>query len=86
MIEVFGWVSSIFLALCGVPQAWKCFKEKHARGISWGFILLWFAGEIVGLVYTISIGAYPLIANYSFNTLVTFVILYYKIKEKKCLT
>ncbi len=44
--DAIGWVGSIAFAVCGVPQAWDCLRTKTAKGISPGFIALWFLGEI----------------------------------------
>jgi uncharacterized protein with PQ loop repeat len=45
-----GWIGSIFLALCGVPQAYQCYNQKHAKGINTVFLVLWTAGEIFTLI------------------------------------
>ena len=36
-----GWIGSLCLAICALPQAWQSFKEKNSNGISWGFLMLW---------------------------------------------
>jgi uncharacterized protein with PQ loop repeat len=84
MIEIVGWSSGFFLAICGAPQALKCFQQKHAHGISTLYILLWMAGVALGLVF---IGLtpmalahkLPLYFNYLFNLLFTVVILRYRL-------
>lgn len=45
MADIIGWIGSICFALCGVPQAWKCYKEGHALGLSGWFLILWLTGE-----------------------------------------
>lgn len=81
MIETLGWIGCVLLALCGIPQAIKSIKDKHSRGISWSFILMWTLGEVLVLGYTIALGNWPLIVNYVANVLSCGVILFYKIKE-----
>ena len=81
-MELFGWISSIFLALCGIPQAIKAIKDKHSHGVSWGFIILWFLGEICGLIYVTHLGNLPLIINYFCNVLFTFIIFWFKVFPK----
>jgi uncharacterized protein with PQ loop repeat len=80
LFEILGWLGSICLAICGIPQAWQSYKEKHSGGISWGFILLWTFGEIFALAYVYDKLDLPLLLNYATNILILAVILYYKIK------
>lgn len=82
IFEILGWLGSICLAICGIPQAWQSFKDKHSHGISWGFVLLWAFGEIFALAYVYDKLDLPLLLNYATNILILAVILYYKIKPK----
>ena len=82
IFEILGWLGSICLAICGIPQAWQSFKDKHSHGISWGFVLLWAFGEIFALAYVYDKLDLPLLLNYATNILILAVILYYKINPK----
>ena len=82
IFEILGWLGSICLAICGIPQAWQSMKDKHSHGISWGFVLLWAFGEIFALAYVYDKLDLPLLLNYSTNILILAVILYYKISPK----
>jgi uncharacterized protein with PQ loop repeat len=82
IFEILGWLGSICLAICGLPQAWQSYKDKHSGGISWGFILLWTFGEIFALAYVYDKLDLPLVMNYATNILILGVILYYKIYPK----
>lgn len=82
IFEILGWLGSICLAICGLPQAWQSFKDKHSYGISWGFVLLWAFGEIFALAYVYDKLDLPLLLNYATNILILAVILYYKIKPQ----
>ena len=82
IFEILGWLGSICLAICGIPQAWQSFKDKHSHGISWGFVLLWAFGEIFALAYVYDKLDLPLLLNYATNILILAVILYYKISPK----
>lgn len=87
LIEIIGWLGSICLAICGIPQAWQSYKDKHSEGISWGFVLLWAFGELFALAYVYDKLDLPLLVNYATNILILGVILYYKIKPgKKAIT
>ena len=77
-LELIGWVGATMFAMCAVPQAWMCFKQKHAEGISWMFLMMWFWGEVLSFVYVFPSGKLPLLVNYIFNFLLLLVILYYK--------
>jgi len=82
IFEILGWLGSICLAICGIPQAWQSIKDKHSHGISWGFVLLWAFGEIFALAYVYDKLDLPLLLNYATNILILAVILYYKISPK----
>ena len=80
LFAILGWIGSICLAICGVPQAWMSYKDKHSHGISWAFLLLWAFGELFALAYVYDKLDTPLLLNYSVNILIVGLILYYKIK------
>ena len=82
-MELIGWLGGVLLSICGLPQAVKSFQDKHSNGLSWNFLLMWFFGEILLLIYTIPTGMLPLIVNYVFNLVLVSVILYYKIEGTK---
>jgi len=82
-LELIGWLGSIAFSICGLPQAYKSYKEGHSEGISWGFLGLWLFGEIATLVYIIPKQHLPLIFNYLGNLLFISVILFYKVKPRK---
>jgi uncharacterized protein with PQ loop repeat len=82
-LTLVGWVGSILLGICGLPQALKCTKEGHACGLSWGFLFCWFFGELFTIFYVIPTKNYPLIFNYSFNIVLLIIMLKYKIKPRK---
>ena len=82
MIELIGWIGSICLALCGLPQAILSIKTKSSKGISLGMLILWQLGECTTLIYIIAHRNYPLLLNYIFNIIIVSIIFYYKIKEK----
>jgi uncharacterized protein with PQ loop repeat len=81
MIEAIGWLGSILFALCAVPQAYQSWKNKHSNGLSWGFLLMWFFGEILMIIYVTQMedeNVLPLLANYYFNLLLLVVIIWYR--------
>lgn len=76
-MELVGWIGSMLLALCGLPQAIKSIRSGTSRGISLLMLLMWFSGEVFGLVYVISLASYPLIFNYFLNLVLLLIILKY---------
>ena len=81
-MENIGWIGSIMLAICGLPQAIESFKTKSSAGLTWGFLFLWFTGEILTFIYVLPKMDLPLLLNYSANIIFLGIIIYYKIFPK----
>lgn len=79
MIDTIGWVGSLLLAWCGLPQAYSSIKEGHSHGMAWGTIIMWLLGEICLVIYVVPKLDWPLILNYASNILIVSVILWYKV-------
>lgn len=82
-MDIFGYIGSICLALCAIPQAWLSYKQGHSEGVSVYFLLLWTFGEIFTLVYVIYNLDIPLILNYVANLLFLSVIWKYRFYPRK---
>ena len=84
LISSIGWIGSILFAICGIPQAYQCWKQKHADGLSWPFLLAWFFGEVLTLIYIFLKPKLdiPLVFNYVFNLSALLIIFRYKIYSK----
>lgn len=82
LYSILGWLGSVCLALCGVPQALQSYKDKHSHGITWGMLLLWAFGEVFALAYVFNKLDAPLILNYAINIFVVGLMLYYKLKPE----
>jgi len=85
MADFIGWIGSIAFAVCGLPQAWECFKNKNAKGINPAFVGLWLVGEVC---YVISIlikfgWVTWMMFNYTANIFSITVIIFYLIKDKR---
>ena len=85
MADLIGWTGSIAFAICGIPQAWECFKNKSAKGINPAFVWLWLIGEVS---YVISIlmkfgWVHWMMFNYTANIFSIAVIFYYLLKDKR---
>lgn len=83
-IEIIGWIATVSLGVCGIPQVVKTFRTKKADDISLLFVGFWLVGEIAGVTYTIlAKKGWPLITNYSFNLtlLLLLISLIYKYRK-----
>lgn len=83
-----GWLGSLLLSFCGLPQAIKTYQTKKADDLSWGFLGMWGAGEIFTFIYVIENNLnkgefqYPLLANYTINTIIIVYLIYVKLCYK----
>ena len=82
-MEMIGWLGSILLAFCGLPQAIESYKTKSSEGLTWGFIGMWFIGEIMTFIYILPQMVLPLIFNYTANIIFLAIIIYYKLAPKR---
>jgi uncharacterized protein with PQ loop repeat len=84
-----GWIGSVLLAICAVPQVLKTWKTKKADDLSWLFLIFWLLGEALTLSYIIysdiliKYAHYPLYLNYMLNIILVFYLVYAKIVYKK---
>lgn len=80
MITQIGWIGAIAFGVCGLPQAWKSYKDGHADGISNGFLALWTIGEVFTTIAVVVEAPKPyLLANYALNAVFLAVMWKYKI-------
>jgi uncharacterized protein with PQ loop repeat len=75
-----GWLGSIMLAFCGLPQAIKTLKDGHSKGLDAFFLLLWTFGEIFTLIAICNTAPnlLYLLFNYGLNIVFLSVIWYYR--------
>ena len=83
MLENIGWIGSILLAFCGLPQAIESIKTKSSEGLTWGFIIMWFLGEICTFIYILPKLDLPLLFNYTANIIFLAIIIYFKLMPNK---
>lgn len=83
-MEKIGLIGSILLATCGIPEAYRSYKNRDCS-IGWLMLITWGLGEIFTLGYIVyKLGFLdPLLINYSINILVIGVMIYYKQKGNK---
>lgn len=84
-IDTIGWIAGLLFAFCGLPQAYKSYKEGHSKGISHLMIWMWLVGEILMQVYVLGKHGFdmPLLVNYWINTVFVLVIVRYKYRPRR---
>lgn len=82
-MEILGWIGSILLAFCGLPQAIESYKTKSSAGLTWGLLSMWLIGEVFTFVYILPKMDLPLLFNYTANIIFLTIIIYYKLYPKK---
>ena len=70
-------IGSILLAICGLPEALRAFKNKKCD-VGWGMLLLWLLGEIFLIIFAFQTKQYILLINYLANIAFILVMIYYK--------
>ena len=83
VMSTIGLFGSLLLTFCAIPELYRTIKDKKCH-IGWGFLLMWFFGEVFCLFYGFELGQIPLIINYGFNLIVAGTMLFYKIKTSVC--
>ena len=71
---VTGWLSTLFLSLCGLPEAVHSILEGHS-GAPWSLLILWGLGEVFAVVYVWPRRDWPLLLNYGLNILTILTII-----------
>ena len=90
--EIIGWMGSILLAVCGLPQVIHTFKTQKVDDLNEFFIWLWFSGEVLTFWYIIvdditnQIYHIPMYFNYLFNIIMVFYLIYAKYRYNSTTT
>lgn len=81
-MNIFGLIGSILLSLCVVPEMIRTIQDGRCH-LGWGFLIMWYLGEIFSFFYGVSLSEIPLIMNYGVNLFALTIMTYYKIWGKK---
>jgi len=83
--DIIGWIGSVAFAVCGLPQAWECYRNRSAKGISPVFIGLWLIGEVCYVISVLIKFGWVgwMMFNYIANIASIAVITYYLLKDRK---
>lgn len=81
MLTTLGWIGSILLATCSIPELIKALKERKCD-LSWTFLLMWYFGEVfVFIPVLLQIDSAFLLANYALNVIVLSILILIKLKR-----
>lgn len=81
-MNTLGWIGSLLLAFCAIPESVKAYKTKRCE-MTWTFLLMWFFGEIFVLIPVIfEIQNAFLLFNYGLNTVLISYLVYTKYKQE----
>lgn len=79
-----GMLGGLLLALSGLPQAIKSYREGRTGDISHGLLWMWLIGEVLMFAYTLgTLRDIPLLLNFGINTLLVGVITWYRYFPRK---
>jgi uncharacterized protein with PQ loop repeat len=70
-------IGSILLALCGMPEAYKCYKTKSCT-LGWPMLIMWFVGEVLLIIFAFQTVQYFLLLNYFSNLAFLLIMMRYK--------
>lgn len=66
ILELCGFFGNLFLSICGIPLLIDTLKGKSFT--SWKFLLVWFFGEILAIIFAIAKDySYFIIGNYALS-------------------
>jgi uncharacterized protein with PQ loop repeat len=81
-MNTLGWVGSVLLALCAVPELYIAYKTKDSK-LSWTFLGMWGGGELlVAIPVCFQIKEPFLMVNYLLNVVFIAIICLYKYRGK----
>ena len=75
-----GMIGSLLLTFCALPELIRTIKDGRCH-LSWGFLSMWFTGEIFCISYGLDLSEIPMIINYGFNLVVAGIMVYFKTRN-----
>ena len=65
-MEYIGWIGSICMSFCAVPEVVFAYKHKRT-GCSWGLLVLWLIGEVGLCIFEFNSFTWQRFLNYFLN-------------------
>ena len=82
-IESIGSVAAVLTTISFLPQVIKTYKEKSAENLSMLMLVLLLIGVVLWLIYGLFKNSYPLIIANAVTMILTFLLVFFKIKYSK---
>ena len=82
-LVAFGYLAAFFTAISFLPQAIKTIKTREINGLSLLTYLFLFLGSLSWFIYGNYLNDIPLMATNSMTTILTGLILFLIVKEKR---
>jgi uncharacterized protein with PQ loop repeat len=61
-----GWLGTLLLASAAIPQTVKVWREGHAKGMAWSYLIaLWLGFICMGIFSYLRNAGWPLVVSYS---------------------
>lgn len=81
--ELLGWMTTFFFNFSYVPQIYKILKTKEVEDISFGYLILLVCAYICGLIYSMSIQAWPIVFSHviGLSCATIYLVLYSRYKK-----
>lgn len=81
--DLVGFCGAMLFAFCVLPQTIKTIATKKADDLSWGFLSMWFFGELFAIIYNHTVlQSWPLHLNYYGNMMLLLPIIYVKLRYR----
>ena len=81
--EIIGLIAGVFTSVSQLPQLIKTIKEREAKNLSLGMMIMLIAGVTLWIYYGFEKNDFPIIATNIFSDLVNVTLLFVSIKYKK---
>lgn len=81
--EIIGLVAAVLTTSAYVPQVYKTWKTKEADDLSMTMYVVMFVGIVLWLVYGIHLKSLPMILANIVTTILTFILIVFKLRYKK---
>lgn len=82
-IQVAGHGGALLSSLTFVPQVYKAWKSKSVGDLSFAMMLIVFSSTIIWLIYGIALNLWPVILANAFISVISLILIYFKITFKK---
>ena len=81
--EIMGLIAGVFTSVSQLPQLIKTIKEKEAKNLSLGMMIMLIVGVSLWIYYGFLRNDFPIIATNIFSDLVNVTLLFVSIRYKK---